>query len=69
MLESLHAHSYPHSGVLRFDRRRTDGEILHPFAGRHEEGKWDVKLYLPFQEACEVTLEQDFIVLPKANAS
>src|SRR5699024_9551992 len=25
---------YPHAKVLRFDRCRSDGEILHPYAGR-----------------------------------
>jgi len=33
MLEVRHAHRYPHEGVLRFDRRRADGEILHPYGG------------------------------------
>lgn len=36
MLEVRHAHRYPHEGVLRFDRCRPDGEILHPYAGRKE---------------------------------
>ncbi len=44
MLKARHAYSYPHSGVLRFDRRSPDGEILHPFAGRKEGGKWLVEL-------------------------
>ena len=65
MLEARHARPYPHSGVLRFDRRRADGEILHPFAGRQEAGEWVVELYLPFQEDYEVMPERDFIALPR----
>lgn len=68
MLEARHAQPYPHSGVLRFDRRRPDGEILHPYAGRQEEGEWLVELYLPFQEVYEVMLEREFIALPRASA-
>lgn len=67
MLEARHAQPYPHSGVLRFDRCRPDGEILHPFAGRQEEGEWVVELYLPFQEDYEVMPERDFIALPRVT--
>lgn len=65
MLEARHGQTYPHSGVLRFDRRRPDGEILHPFAGRLEEGEWFVEVYLPFRETYEVMLEREFIALPR----
>jgi hypothetical protein len=67
MLEARHAQFYPHPGVLRFDRCRPDGEILHPFAGRREEGEWVVELYLPFQETYDVLPERDFIALPRVT--
>jgi len=67
MLQARHGQSYPHAGVLRFDRLRPDGEILHPFAGRQEEGEWVVDLYLPFQENYEVMPERDFIALPRVT--
>ncbi|WP_445147376.1 hypothetical protein [Dyella sp. Tek66A03] len=67
MMEARHAHRYPHEGVLRFDRRRPDGEILHPYAGRKEGSAWIVDLYLPFQNTYDVMAEQDFIALPRAS--
>lgn len=68
MMGALHKHRYPHPGVLRFDRRRADGEILHPYAGRREGRTWIVELYLPFLQTYEVMTEQDFIALPRASA-
>lgn len=68
MLEARHAHRYPHKGVLRFDRCRSDGEILHPYAGRQDGGVWMVDLYLPFQDAYVAMAERDFIALPRASA-
>jgi hypothetical protein len=68
MMEAQHAHRYPHKGVLRFDRRREDGEILHPYAGRKEGNAWVVDLYLPFQNIYDVMTEHDFIALPRASA-
>jgi len=68
MMKALSAHQYPHKGVLRFDRRRTDGEILHPYAGKKEGKMWMVELYLPFQNAYEEMAESDFIALPRASA-
>lgn len=68
MLEARRVHRYPHDGVLRFDRRRPDGEILHPYAGRKKGKKWMVELYLPFQNAYEEMTESDFIALPRASA-
>lgn len=68
MMDASHAHPYPHPGVLRFDRRRADGEILHPYAGRREGRTWMVELYLPFLQTYEVMTEQDFIALPRASA-
>lgn len=68
MLKARHAHRYPHKGVLRFDRCRSDGEILHPYAGRKEGDSWMVDLYLPFQNTYDVVPERDFIALPRASA-
>ncbi|AHX13333.1 hypothetical protein CH75_09585 [Dyella jiangningensis] len=59
---------YPYGGVLRFDRCRPDGEILHPYAGRKEGDAWVVDLYLPFQNIYDVMAERDFIALPRASA-
>lgn len=68
MMEARHAHRYPNQGVLRFDRRRSDGEILHPYAGRKEGDAWMVELYLPFQDTYDLMAEGDFIALPRASA-
>jgi len=68
MMHALRPHHYPHPGVLRFDRCRGDGEILHPYGGRREDGIWFVELYLPFLHIYEVMSEQDFIALPRASA-
>lgn len=69
MMEARHAHRYPNEGVLRFDRCRQDGEILHPYAGRKEGEAWIVEIYLPFLDAYDVMFELDFIALPRAKAS
>ncbi len=53
--------------MLRFDRCGLDGEILHPFAGRREEGDWVVELYVPFRESYEVMPERNFIALPRVT--
>lgn len=66
MMEARHAQLYSHDGVLRFDRCRADGEILHPYAGRKEGETWMVELYLPFLEIYDVMAESDFIALPRA---
>jgi hypothetical protein len=60
---------YPHKGVLRFDRRRTDGEILHPYAGRKDGEDWIVELYLPFLRVYEEMPERAFIALPISTAA
>lgn len=67
MMEIRHAHPYPHEGVLRFDRKRPDGEVLHPFAGRKESDSWVVEVYLPFRGTYETIAERDFISLPRAT--
>lgn len=68
MMKVRLAHRYPHDGVLRFDRRRSDGEILHPYAGRREGNSWVLELYLPFCKTFEVMAEDAFIALPRATA-
>jgi hypothetical protein len=68
MMKARRAHSYPHEGALRFDRRRDDGEILHPYAGRTDGSTWMVDVYLPFQESYDAMTEEDFIALPRATA-
>lgn len=67
MMEERHAHAYPHRGVLRFDRCRPDGEILHPYAGRREGGEWLIELYLPFQGTYDAMPEREFIALSRAG--
>jgi hypothetical protein len=67
MMSTLHDQHYPHSGVLRFDRRRPDGEILHPYGGKKEGGEWIVLLYLPFLRIFEQIAEREFIALPIAT--
>jgi hypothetical protein len=68
MVKARRAQSYPHEGVLRFDRRRDDGEILHPYAGRAEGSTWMVDVYLPFQESYDAMAEHSFVALPRATA-
>jgi hypothetical protein len=36
--------SYPNKGVLRFDRRSPDGDILHPYSARKVGDRWVVRL-------------------------
>lgn len=59
---------YPHEGVLRFDRRAPDGEILHPYAGCKDGKQWAVRLYLPFTQSYSEMPEREFIALPIATA-
>lgn len=67
MMEAQHAHRYPHEGVLRFDHLRSDGEILHPYAGRKKGDIWIVDLYLPFLDIYDGMAEHEFIALPRAT--
>lgn len=68
MMKARFADHYPHKGVLRFDRRRADGEILHPYAGHGQDNAWIVELYPPFQVSFDTMAEDDFIALPRATA-
>ncbi|TPQ46623.1 hypothetical protein C2U71_07775 [Burkholderia ubonensis] len=58
---------YAREGILRFERKRSDGEILHPYACRKEGESWSVEVYLPFQGVYETMGEIDFILLPRAT--
>lgn len=69
MMEAELDSAYPNRGVLRFDRCRSDGEILHPYSGRLVGDVWFVELYLPFAEGFEVMSEIGFIALPRASDS
>lgn len=59
---------YPNKGLLRFDRCRPDGEILHPYTGLKEGEIWIVEVYLPFLNTYGTIAERDFIALPMASA-
>lgn len=67
MTEAQIIDRYPHRGVMRFDRRRPDGEILHPYAGRRVGNIWLIELYLPFKDCYDEMTESDFIDLPRAS--
>lgn len=54
---------YPNTPLLRLDRLRHDGELLHPYAARKFGDDWFVRLYLPFTtEYCEMS-ELEFLKL------
>lgn len=58
---------YPHPGVFRFDRRRADGEILHPYAAQRDGRNWKILVHLPFPREFEEIPEADFISMPIAS--
>lgn len=59
---------YPNQRMLRFDRVRGDGEILHPYAGRQSaDGEWLVQIFLLFPRTYIEMPELDFIALPVAT--
>lgn len=64
---SEEARAYPNQGVLRFDRLRMDGEILHPYAARKDDRGWLIRLYLPFCSTYGEMPEEEFIALPAAS--
>ncbi len=71
-LESRGWVRYPRPGVMRFDRVRPDGEILHPwsFACANDDldaPKFLIKLYLPYTQEYLEMAELDFIDLPIAR--
>ena len=70
MKEEQVATKYPNGSkrLLRYDRMREDGELLHPYAARKSGDSWIIRLYLPFlQEYAEIP-EIDFLRLPIATA-
>ncbi|WP_176053211.1 hypothetical protein [Paraburkholderia caribensis] len=70
MVEEANASSvpYPNQRVLRFDRVRSDGEILHPYAGKQSaDGSWLVQIFLLFPRTYIEMPELEFIGLPVAN--
>jgi hypothetical protein len=69
MLKARRSHRYRNPGVLRFDRRRSDGEILHPYAAQRAADEWIVELYLPFLGTYDQMTEREFIALPLASKS
>lgn len=54
-------------GLLRFDRCRADGELLHPFATREDDGTRVVDVYLPFCRTFDAMPVDAFIALPRAT--
>jgi hypothetical protein len=67
MAARLEGQQYPRKGLLRFDRVRGDGEILHPYAGRKTGEAWLICFYLPFAKGWGEMSEAEFIVLPIAT--
>ena len=55
--------------MLRFDRRGSDGEILRPYAGHKDCGRWVVRLYLPFPQSSSDMPKRDFTALPVNTAA
>lgn len=58
---------YPNKPLLRLDRLRQDGELLHPYAARKSNGGWLVRLYMPFTEEFAEMPEIDFLQLDIAK--
>lgn len=58
---------YPRKPLLRFDRVRADGEILHPYAGRKVGDGWVICLYLPFTKGWAEMPEREFVGLSIAG--
>jgi hypothetical protein len=58
---------YRNKGLLRFDRTREDGELLHPYTAQKSGESWIVRLYLPFLKEYTEMSEIDFLRLPIAT--
>jgi hypothetical protein len=59
---------YPNQRMLRFDRVRSDGEILHPYSGKQsDDGEWLVQIFLLFPRTYIEMRELEFIALPVAT--
>ncbi|ANH72099.1 hypothetical protein ACS15_0297 [Ralstonia insidiosa] len=63
----LKGEPYPRKGLFRFDRTSSDGEILHPYAGRRSGDSWIICVYLPFTKEWGEMQEAEFIALPIAS--
>lgn len=63
----IEGESYPRKPLLRFDRLSTDGEILHPYAGRKVGDGWLICLYLPFTMEWAEMPEREFMDLSIAG--
>lgn len=57
---------YPLSRVLRFDRVRGDGEVLHPYAAHRQGSLWFIQVYLPFTGEWSQLEEREFCALPRS---
>jgi len=68
MLKAKVDREYPsRRRILKFDRVRADGEILHPYAARKDPARpneWLIKVFLPFTEQWEEIPEDAFFALP-----
>lgn len=60
---------YPNKSkrLLRCDRIREDGELLHPYAARKSGDSWIIRLYLPFLHEYAEIPEIVFLGLPIAT--
>lgn len=54
---------YPRSRVLKFNRVRGDGEVLHPFAAHRQGSLWFIQVYLPFTGEWTQLGEREFCAL------
>lgn len=68
MMEArVEGEAYPRNNLFRFDRVRTDGEILHPYAGHLVGDSWIICFYLPFTKEWGEMQEAEFIALQIAT--
>ncbi|CAG9219278.1 conserved hypothetical protein [Paraburkholderia caribensis] len=59
---------YSNRRILRFDRVRSDGEILHPYAARRaDNGEWLLRVFLIFPCTYIEMREAEFLSLPVAS--
>jgi len=63
----VHAHFGSEKRLSHFDRLRSDGEILHPYAGRTEGGSWQIFFYQSFTEEWRGTPGMTFGALPAST--
>ena len=58
---------YPNKPLLRLERLRQDGELLHPYAARKSGDDWVICLYLPFTHEFFELPEMEFLRLAIAT--